>query len=257
MECAEIHITVPSRSDCIKLVFLGDLHLGHAQTDEGLIRQVAERLGEKYTYWIDLGDACDFINLRDPRFDPGGLPDWIGVEDLADLPAAQIVRYRDIFGRLGDTCLVRLAGNHEDSIRRHYERDVYRELNAAVGLYDEPRSFELAAGTRALDYSGFVRLRMYRGGGMSKGPPRGPTWTLTLFVHHGAGGGQLAGAKALRLERLPLAFDADIYAVGHTHTKLTLQKRLVGLGPRGLYPQGLGPIEVWLYPDKKKLRVIE
>jgi hypothetical protein len=252
-------------------VLLGDLHLGNAGTDENLVMQVAQRLQEPGTYWIDLGDACDFINVRDPRFDPTALPDWVEVCDLADLPSAQTRRYVDIFKPVMSTCLVRLCGNHEGTIRQKYERDIYTELNRLVGL---PRE-------RALGYGGFMRLRVYR--------QTGHSWTLTFFLHHGAGGGQLAGAKALRLERLPMAFEADIYAIGHTHTKLVLQKRRVGLNPRGnklidkplimvnvgafmraytaeqdgyaerkmLYPQGLGPVEVWIWPDKKILKVVQ
>ena len=99
----------------------------------------------------------------------------------------------------------------------------------------------------------------------------------------------LAGSKALRLERLPMSFDADIFAVGHTHTKMALTKRRVGLSPRGkrvidkplalinsgafmrsyvqndggyvegglLYPQGLGPVEVWIWSQEKELRLVQ
>lgn len=271
MRAVDIRLDVESRTEPVKLVFLGDLHLGNAGTDEELVKQVAKRLEEPGTYWVDLGDACDFINVRDPRFDPTALPGWVEVCDLADLPSAQSRRYADIFKPVMSTCLVRLCGNHEGTICQKYERDIYTELNRLVGL---PRE-------RALGFGGFVHLRVYRQGSCS--------WTLTLFLHHGAGGGQLAGAKALRLERLPMAFEADVFAVGHTHTKLVLQKRRVGLNPRGtklidkplimvnvgafmraytaqhdgyaerkmLYPQGLGPVELWIWPDKKDIKVVQ
>jgi hypothetical protein len=241
---------------------LGDLHLGNVNTDEELIRQTARRLKEPNTYWVDLGDACEFINMRDPRFDPGSLPDWVDPGDLADLPSVQIRRYKEIFYPVRKTCLARLKGNHEDTLHRKYERDVYDELNKSIGLHKR----------KALGFSGFLRLRIIR-------KVKTDYWTLVCFLHHGAGGGMLAGAKALRLERLPLAWDADIYAVGHTHTKLALSKRRIGMESRslavkekplimlnvggfmrgerggyverrGLYPQGLGPVEVWLWPSK-------
>jgi hypothetical protein len=262
VETAEVTLTASSRRDPIKIVFLGDLHLGNAATDEKLIEQAAKRLRAKDTYWVDLGDACDFINMSDPRFDPRGLPDWVAVGDLADLPRAQVARYAELFQPVADKCLARLCGNHEDVLSRHYERDVYGELNRSIGLPSD----------RALGYSGFLRLRVARKG-MSD------CWTLTCFLHHGAGGGALAGSKALRLERLPASYQADIYAVGHTHTKMVLFKRRLGIDTKrmrlkerplvmlnvgawmraegagyaeraGLYPQGLGPVELWLWPAR-------
>lgn len=264
--------------DCIKVVLLGDIHLGARTCAEELVEATRKRLQESNTYWIDLGDAIDAVNMRDPRFNPAQLPEWVGLADLGDLPAAQVSRYRHYFGHLGKTCLARLSGNHEATLQKHTERNVYRLLNEAIGLPSE----------RALGYSGFLRLRFRRRTGR-KGKKISDTWAQTLFLHHGAGGGALAGAKALRLERLPLAFDADIFAVGHTHTKLVLQKTRFGMhghtgalqeqqqimvnvgsflrgideGPatyaeaRGLYPQGLGPVELWFYPSERQVRIIQ
>ena len=272
MRCIDTTLHVDGRGEPVKIVFLGDTHLGNGDTDEDLVKQIAQRLGEDGTYWVDLGDACDFINMHDKRFDAASLPPWIGLEDLADLATAQVQRYVDIFKPYADTCLCRLQGNHEDSIRKRYERDVYREINAKMGIGKD----------RAPGYGCFLRLRIYR-------RENSNPWTLICLLHHGAGGGMLAGGKALRLERLPLSFEADIFAVGHTHTKLVLSKRRVGLHPRSkkvvdkplvlintgafmrsyvqndggyvegglLYPQGVGPVEVWIWPQDKELRVIQ
>jgi len=287
LDCSEVRFAYESRSQCYKFVFLGDVHAGSADTDEGLVREVARRLEEPDTYWFDLGDRCEFINMRDRRFEVGGLADWITVGDMADLPAAQMEKYASWFGGVADKCIVGLCRNHEGTIRKWYERDVYRELNRKLGLYDEPRGFEVN-GTRTPGFGGFVRMKFTRTFDNGK---RGTTWTLTVFVHHGAGGGQLAGAKALRLERLPMAFDADVFAVGHTHTKLAVIKRRVGMSghkrlklmdrpvvlinvgafmrsyvqngadgyvvQRMFYPQGLGPVELWVWPDKREVRVFQ
>ena len=268
-----VEIGLDAWDECVSLVLLGDLHLGNANTDEGLIEATAKRLEAPGTYWIDLGDAIDAINMRDPRFDPRTLPDWIGLADLIDLSKAQVDRYRHYFGRLGGTCWARLFGNHEASLQKHTERDIYAELNRACGLPEG----------RDLGYSGFVRVRFRRRGGRANRVK--DTWTQTIYINHGSGGGRLAGAKALKLERLAMAFDADIYAIGHTHTKLVLQKRAVGLSPRtleiidkpqlmvnvgafldgkrgypeykGLYPQALGPVELRFYPAERRIEVIQ
>lgn len=268
-----VEIGLDAWSECIKLVLVGDLHLGNSQTNEALVDATAERLKAPDTYWIDLGDSIDAINMSDPRFDPRSMPEWIGLRDLVDLPAAQTARYRHYFGRLGKTCWARLYGNHELQLQRHSERDVYAELNRAIALDED----------RALGYSGFVRIRFRERKGAENRVVN--TWTQTLYITHGHGGGRLAGAKALKLERLPMAYDADVYVMGHTHAKLVLQKRRVGVAPRkvevedrqlllvnvgayldgregypeykGLYPQALGPIELWFYPSRHEIRVIQ
>jgi hypothetical protein len=268
MQAVEHRIEVSSRTEIVRLVFHGDGHIGAGLTDEKLIRDVAASLGQENTYWFDLGDRCEFINPSDRRFDPTALASWIGLPDLADLAACQTTRYAEIFKPYIGTCLAGLKGNHELTLSRKYERDIYEEANNKLGLAQE----------RRLGYSGFVRLRVYR-------QQTGDPWSLVVYVSHGFGGGWLAGAKALRAERMPMAFAADIYAVGHSHTKMGIRKRRIGIRPRSnriteqhyalinvgaymrgelggyaeekmYYPQELGPVEVWLYPQTQEMKVI-
>lgn len=42
---------------------------------------------------------------------------------------------------------------------------------------------------------------------------------VTIWAHHGQGGGALAGSATNRLEKAILGFDADLYLMGHTHTR--------------------------------------
>ena len=252
-------------------MFLGDLHLGAANVDEELIQQVATRLTGDNVGWVNLGDSIDAINMRDPRFDPRMLPDWITLADLIDIPKAQVERYKHYFGKLGGNCLANLYGNHEATLQSHTERDIYAALNAAMELKPD----------RALGYSGFIRLRFRD----MAGDKVRNTWTQVIYVSHGATGGKLAGAKALNLERLVLGWSADVYAVGHSHTKLVLEKRVAGLSSKrntidnkqqimlnvgafmdgttgyaerkGLYPQALGPVELMFFPSEKRITIIQ
>lgn len=41
-----------------------------------------------------------------------------------------------------------------------------------------------------------------------------------IYAHHGVGGGRTAGGHLTRLEDLLKSFDADIYLMGHVHTKV-------------------------------------
>jgi len=268
-----VEIALDNWAGPVRLVLTGDEHLGNAATDESLIEETTRRLEGEDVYWIDLGDAIDAINMRDPRFDPRSLPDWIGMADLIDLPAAQVARYRHWFGGLGGNCLARLYGNHEFELQRRYERDIYAELNRAIELPPE----------RALGYSGFVRIR-FRNRGGSKNRIL-DTWTQTIYIHHGCAGGKLMGAKAISLERLPSSWDADIYAVGHSHTRLAFGKPRIGMASKkvateshrqifvnvgsymtglngyaerkGYPPQEPGPVELWFYPSERKVKIIQ
>ena len=267
-----VEIALDSWNERTQIVFLGDLHLGNKNVNENLVQQTVKRLEAPNTFFIDLGDAVDCITVRDPRFDPLSLPSWIKLEDLADIPKAQIERYKYYFSKVGHKCLARLYGNHEATLQKHSEREIYSDLNKSIGLPPE----------RALNYSGFVRLRFRKRGRRNRIEN---TWTQTIYISHGSGGGKLAGSKVTNLERLPMAFEADIYAVGHTHTKLVLQKRLIGLSPKsneiidkqlimlnvgsfmdgkegyperaGLYPQALGPIELHFFPRSREIRIIQ
>jgi len=262
-------IVINEWRDPVRLILVGDLHLGHAATDEKMIAATCAQLEEPRTYWVNLGDTIDAINRADPRFDPRSCAEWIGVRDLADIAGAQIARYRHYFGRLGGTCLASVIGNHESAIQKHSERDVYGALNQAIGL-PEPR---------ALGLSGFLRLRFRRV--LSSGKHQ-DTWTQTLYLHHGFGGGRLMGAKAIKLERLPASYRADIYAIGHTHSKLAFSKTITSLPSRGTRieeravwmintgaylglaayaeakgysPQARGPVMLTFHPSERRVEV--
>lgn len=267
-----VEICLDFWNEAVSIVFVGDLHLGHAETKEDLIADTVKRLSAPNTFYCDLGDSIDAINMKDPRFDVRALPSWMSLADLGDIPAAQVRRYKHFFGDLGETCLARLYGNHEATLQKYSERDIYSELNSAINL---PKD-------RALGFSGFVRLRFRKRGRRGRIEN---VWSQTIYISHGTGGGKLAGSKATNLERLSMAFEADIYAVGHTHTKLALQKRIIGLSPKsneivdkqiimlsvgafldgkrgypehaGLYPQALGPIELRFVPSMKTITIIQ
>ncbi len=274
MKTAKIILPWCSR---LRLVFSGDAHMGNRGSDEGLLRAtVGNVLNDDHAYWIDLGDALDAINMHDKRFDPAQLPEWMNIYDLVDIAGAEIARYAEIVAPLGKRILAVCEGNHEETLGRVWERNIYRELAEAMGVPDE----------RRLGSGGFIDLNITdrRGKAYQDGSRTGSrkSWQIIIFCHHGNGGGRLMGAKALSLERLPFAFEADIYAVGHTHSKLAFTKHVItsrgaremaminvgsyvapyqggsdGYAERKLlYPQGLGPVEVWLYPEERSMKLV-
>ena len=136
---------------------------------------------------------------------------------LSLIVASIVVIIDLLLGVPASIALVR--GNHEDTIARKTERAVFSEIVAGVK--------QRAGHDRrlSLGYCGYIRLRLLRGGVQS--------WALDLFCHHGWGGGRLAGAKALKLERAIQRFAADLVMVGHWHTRQTVPGSVIALNRRG------------------------
>lgn len=193
--------------ESFKLVLIGDCHVGNKHSDERTLKALAARIAtEERTYWIGLGDYCEWINLRDPRFDPEELPTWLfGAAELADIAKAESERFLDIMGPTREKCLALCSGNHEETILAHSERDVYATIVDGLAVQGQDHR---------LDHRGWLTWRF----GQSSEAKRGGSTAFRFFLSHGSGGGQTAGATANRVERLAQQCDgADVVAMGHTH----------------------------------------
>jgi len=103
-----------------------------------------------------------------------------------------------------------LTGNHEDTIKKYYERDVFREIVSRLKLKaGHPADYQMS-----LDYYGWLIMSFH-----SKEAAAAPSRNsrITFNLHHGFGGGKLAGGKALNLEKWLWNHDADIVIFGHVH----------------------------------------
>jgi len=202
MRCITRKTVYQSRSDEFRLIPLGDVHMGNRLTEEKLLRRIVKEIEEDpLCYWLGLGDYCDYINMRDPRFDPDELPDWLfGRAQLKDIARTETARFLEIVKPIKDKCIGLIEGNHETSILRHSETDVYSILIEGLASDHEHR----------LDHSGFIAWRFNRQGGS--------TWTLTIFATHGAGGGTSKGNSGNKLGKLVEQVDgADVVLMGHLH----------------------------------------
>jgi predicted phosphodiesterase len=197
-----------SRGDTWTIVPLGDIHIGSVACDEALLQEAITRIRhDDRALWIGMGDYCEWINVKDKRFDYGTLAKWIDISDIGDLAKAQRDRLLDLLRPIADKCLGMIKGNHEDTIQRWTERDVYAGLVAEIkdaGGF-EP-DYQLGLG-----WNGWLSLHFYRASTRNRG-----TW-LKIYCHHGNVGGRLRGAKALRMERALWARNADLIIYGHSH----------------------------------------
>lgn len=200
-----------SRSQEFTIIPISDIHIGAKSCDEKRLRRTVERIkDDPNCYWIGGGDYCDLISVKDKRFDPSQLADWITTPDLIDIPKAQFNRIMEYLAPIASKCLGMIEGNHETFIKQRYERDIYLEIVSAVkqeGGFPADKSL-------ALGYNGWIALRFARS--KSKGRNSGVR-VIKISLHHGFVGGKLAGAKALNMQRWLWSHDCDIAVFGHSH----------------------------------------
>jgi len=261
------------RNEALRIVPLGDIHIGAAACDEELFKQTVNYIKSENLYWIGMGDYCDFINRKDPRFTVDALSPWIGMGDLSDLAKAQRDRFLDIVRPIAPQCLGLLMGNHETSIMKHYERDIFSEIVSGI---------KEAAGVKAeeklaLGYSGWIRLFNRTKTDRAK---------IDINLHHGFVGGKLAGAKALNMQRWLWSHAADLVIFGHSHNESGQREAVESLDQaqrivvndrvgcysgtylkttqegtttyseiKGYFPLPMGGCEVYVYPFTKGRKV--
>ena len=193
-----------------KIVPIGDIHLGAAACREEKLKRTIEDVKKNNKYWIGMGDYGEFINTRDPRFDFDTLAKWARLE-IQDLSSAQVKKFLEYTKPIAGKCLGIIKGNHEDTIHRHTENNVYSRIVTGVksnaGLGDKDNL--------GLGFNGFIILDFYRGK-KKQGSSR-----IVIYCHHGFGGGRTTGGKANKLATLLKQVDADIVIIGHTHEQIT------------------------------------
>jgi hypothetical protein len=196
-----------SRGDLIRIVPLGDVHLGVRACDEKLFTTTVNRIkDDPDCWWIGTGDFADFVNRSDKRFDPMVLAPWLA--NVGDLAGKQRDRFLDEVKPIASKCLGIICGNHEDSIFQKYERDIYSEIVTAVKDWSGlPADYNLAFGS-----CGWLLLNSRRSGG-----GKGAVTRITISLHHGYTGGKLAGGKALDMQRWLWNHDCDLALFGHAH----------------------------------------
>jgi predicted phosphodiesterase len=210
-----------------RIIPLGDIHLGNTKCDEAkLERVVAEIAGDPFAFWIDMGDRGEWINRRDPRFDPDAVASWVSVQDLKDIGQRQLDRYEEIMSPIAHKCLAMVKGNHEETIEHFTERDVH---SAAVNIIKRagniPRNRRLS-----VDFTGWIMLRFYES---KENEKRHSVRRVTINVHHGYADGKLDGAKALALEKRVWTHNADICLMGHSHNAMATKKIIEKVDRRG------------------------
>ena len=196
---------------------LGDIHVGTIHCDRKLFRRDVEEIRvNPLGLWIGIGDYCESIVMSDPRFSVEEIdPEFIPY--LGSLAVAQRDAFIADVMPIKDKCIGLLEGNHEFQNRARHYVDIVR---------DACRALE----TEYLSDAAMVRLifRLVDDDGKHV-----RSHTVKIFACHGHGGGRKTGGKVNKVEDLMDAFDADIYLMGHVHTKLTVKRPRLSVPSKG------------------------
>jgi len=207
MKVLERHINYTSRSDTFRIIVTSCWHLGNRHSREDVIRKLVKEIGNNdKTYFLALGDMCDYISLADiRRREFGEMATWLfdnGGEGLSDIARAENRILASYLKGLGHKCLGICCGNHEASIEKYSEHDAY---SAQVEMLAD------GANEHRLEHRGMLLLRFKRN--------EGTTWTVPILATHGSGNGEAVGAIDNRLKYMIDQLDGIrlVYA-GHWHS---------------------------------------
>ena len=200
MEVKQIEIPY-KYSEPIHLYTWSCFHGGTLHCSEKKIKaKIQEVKNDPYGWWIDLGDKGEFITPSDPRWDAGGICDWVHQDNIAE---DQAEWYMDMVSPIQKQCLGLLEGNHEDAIRIHSHVDVHKNICKRLNVAD-------------LGNTCFLILSFKRKNSTE-------SHEMQAVFSHGAGWAITKGSKMNRLERFMNTYPrARICGIGHMHDLITL-----------------------------------
>ena len=190
-----------TRPDVFDIYPIGDIHLGSiACVEDELQKTLQAVLHNPKAYMIGMGDMTECITKNDPRFDVGGLADWVVKDNIVESQRQRVVELLKPLADKGKIITL-LTGNHEETVHSVWQYDMTRNLC---------QDLKVSYG----GYSCFVVMNFLRG---KRTSVQHDTHEYIIHCHHGAGGAQTEGSRTMRLMRLVNDIEAHIYLMGHLH----------------------------------------
>ena len=205
MECEVVNVEV-KRGEKIYIEPLGDIHYGHPACDLKRLRSRVNAIrDDPHRYWIGMGDYIENIRpYRPGRVDMRwnteilkGEPDW-------DLQIRGIV---EELKPIAHKCFGLLWGNHEWA--------------NMTGMEFEDRLCN-PLGAKFLGSSAFILMRILC--------DKKLVGEYVIFATHGNYSGSKVGGAINRMQDLSSVYDADIYLMGHVHTKAIHRDEKISVG---------------------------
>lgn len=199
-----LNYTVPwkrSNHSPIVIAPIGDIQWAgkRGPTAKDILKEHIARCLDLDALFVGLGDYTDFMSPSNrQRMRAAALYDT--AEDVVDDKALDLVL------ELYEDYLKPTKGRWAGLVHGHH----YHQLK--TGETTDQRLCQLLD-TTFLGTSAYIRLNFVTRDRTKDRPSQ--AFTTTLFVHHGAGGGQKVTAPLLKLENLLPYWDADIFMLGH------------------------------------------
>ena len=177
----------------------GDIHAGSIDCAEDKVKKQIDIIQHgKDAYWIGMGDMIEAITESDPRWNTMGIAPWVERDNIIESQRHWIV---NLLKPIANKCIAYLTGNHEESVHRHQNCDISRNICNDLEM---PYA----------GYSCFVELIFERKSSTE-------SHKFTIHAWHGAGAAQTEGAQLLRLKRLVKDNEADVFCVDEETEILT------------------------------------
>jgi UDP-2,3-diacylglucosamine pyrophosphatase LpxH len=197
MELHEYEFRYPSRGKVFKIVPLGDLHYGNKNCNKKLFEKAVDKIaGQPDTYTILMGDMCEAINYRDPRFAPECIDNDLSVADLDRMFSIQCDWVVNTLMPIKHKIIGIHEGNHESKVRKYNHFDMTAYMAKALEI-------------KNLGQCAWTRLKFRR---------HNSVYTIIMHsLHGGSGATTIAGIiNKLRAIAEGMA-NSRIILMGHTH----------------------------------------
>lgn len=175
----------------IKLVGLGDFHIGNKQTNEEFIECTISYIAKSPNMYVVLnGDIIECVTRQSKG-------------DIYSLkytsPDEQFDRALELLTPIKDRILFITSGNH-DGGNRSEGHDYNKQLALVFNLTDCYHPI-----------AGYLEIRV------GKKPRNKKPFVYTVYVTHGQGGGTTSGGKANAINRFSDVVASDIVLLSHMH----------------------------------------
>jgi len=192
----ELHeVTIPYERGEFKYICpWGDSHIGVIGTNYKAMDSSVKFIKEKDAKVILMGDLVDAINPNDKRFDPKTLDPRVSIDNVISDQYAILCEYIE---KMDPSRIIGVhTGNHEETIRLNYSRNITYDLCRDYGL-------------KYLGYSAWTRI-------IFKRPSHSEVFKM--FSSHGYGGARYPATKQWKIQHIINALDdADLVLMGHVH----------------------------------------
>lgn len=174
--------------------------------DEALLDKTIEKIRRDPDALVFImGDVMDSIAPHDKRFEAGLVAEWVDTDDVL---GSQVNYAWEKLKPIAKKIIGILDGNHEEKVKKEYS---FRMKLRLIEKAAEQKIF-----WKDLSYSALVMLQFFWKN--SKNNKTEYSNPLTIYLHHGYGGGRGA-SDAGHFKDISSAYDADWILMGHTHKK--------------------------------------